>query len=76
MPEKEKDVKFDSRDCQSSNFRRLKLKRVKGRQVGEGMGEIGEGDYHEEHWVVYRIVGSLYCIPKTKITLYVNYTRI
>lgn len=40
MPEKKKDVKFDSRDCQSSDFRRLKLKRVKGRQVGEGMGSV------------------------------------
>ena len=29
-----------------------------------------------EHWVMYRIVRSLCCAPKTSIPLYVNYTSI
>ena len=44
-------------------------------EVGGGMGEIGEGD-HDEHWVMYGSVESLYCTPETNITLYVNYTGI
>lgn len=44
------------------------------------MSEIGEGDeehtFHDEHGVVYRTVESLYCTPKIKIILYVNYARI
>ena len=32
--------------------------------------------YHDEHWVMYRIVESLYCTPETNITLNVNYTGI
>ena len=41
--------------------------------VGGGMVEIGERDdkytCHGEHWVMYRIVESLYCTPETNITL-------
>ena len=31
---------------------------------------------HDEHWVIYEIVESLYCTPETNIILYVNYTGI
>ena len=44
------------------------------------MGEINDGikeyTYHDEHWVIYRIVESLYCTPETNMTLYVKYTGI
>ena len=31
-------------------------------------GEEGEGyTHHDEHWVMYRILGSLYCTPETNI---------
>ena len=44
------------------------------------MGETDQGDqeyaYTDEHWVMYKIVELLYCIPETNITLYVNYTWI
>ena len=29
---------------------------------------------HSEHWVMHRIVGSVWCIPEANITLYVSYT--
>ena len=49
-------------------------------EVGRGMGEIGEGNeeytYHNEHWVMYGTVESLYCTGETNITLYVNYNGI
>ena len=32
--------------------------------------------HRHEHGVMYRMVESLYCIPETNITLYVNYTGI
>ena len=32
--------------------------------------------YHDEHWVMYRLVESLYCTPETTIALYVNNTGI
>ena len=42
-----------------------------------GMGEIWvKYSYHDEHWVKYEIVESLYCTPETNITVYVNYTGI
>ena len=31
---------------------------------------------YDEHWVMYRIVESLYCTPETNFTLYVNYIGI
>ena len=31
---------------------------------------------HDEHWLMYRIVEPLYCIPETNRTLYVKYTGI
>ena len=37
---------------------------------------IKEYTYHDEHWVMYRIVESLCCSPGTNITLYVNSTGI
>ena len=44
------------------------------------MGEIGEENsehiYQSEHWIMYRIVKSLYCTSETKIKLYINYTGI
>ena len=47
-------------------------------EVGGVLGEIGEGDlectYHDEHWVMYRVIEALCCTPETNITLYVNYT--
>lgn len=43
---------------------------------GRGMAEIVDGDKnctcHDEHWVLYGIVESLYHTPETNITLYVN----
>ena len=49
-------------------------------EMGEHLLEIGEGDYeytfHDEHWVMYRIVESLYYTCETNITLYINYTGI
>lgn len=32
------------------------------------------GTCHDDHWVMYEIVESVYCTRETKITLYVNYT--
>ena len=40
------------------------------------MGEIKEYLHHDEHWVMYRIVKSLYCTPETNVTLHINYTGI
>ena len=44
------------------------------------MNDTGHGDYdytyHDEHQVMCRSVESLYCIPETNITLYVNSTGI
>ena len=39
---------------------------------------VTDGDYacHGEHWVVYRTVEWLCCIPETNTTLYVNCTSI
>ena len=37
---------------------------------------IKEGTCHDDHWVMYGIVTSLYRLPETKITLYVSYTGI
>ena len=31
---------------------------------------------HDEHWVMHRIIESLYCTPETNITLYANYPEI
>ena len=31
---------------------------------------------YEEHRAMYRSVQSLYCIPETNITLYINYAEI
>ena len=42
-------------------------------KVDGGMDEIGEGGqghtYRDEHWIMYRIVESLYWAPDTNITL-------
>ena len=35
-----------------------------------------EFTYHDEHWIMYRIVESLYCTPEINIRLYDNYIRI
>ena len=37
---------------------------------------VTNGDYtfDVEHWVMYRIVESVWCLPETDIKLYVNYT--
>ena len=37
---------------------------------------IGIKEYtgHDKHWVMYETVETLYCIPETKITPYINYT--
>ena len=52
---------------------------TRGEICGE-MGEIDKGDweytYHDEHWVMYTIVESLYCTPVPNMGLYVNYTWI
>lgn len=48
-------------------------------EVGGGVGEKAvdeEGTYPDEHWVMSGGAESLYCTPKTSITLYVNYTGI
>ena len=37
---------------------------------------IKEGICHDEHWVMYGSVESLYLTPKINMTLYVNYTGI
>ena len=29
-------------------------------------------DTCDEHWVLYGIIGSLYCTPETNTTLYIN----
>ena len=53
---------------------------VTTKEVGGGwvkqVMEINESTCHDEHWVMYGIVESLYNIPETNITLYVNYTGI
>ena len=41
-------------------------------EVGGGTATTGE----DEHGIIYRIVGSLYCTPETTITLYVNHAGI
>ena len=39
----------------------------------EMAGGIGEEDeeytYNDEHWAIYRILGSLYCTLETNVTL-------
>ena len=37
---------------------------------------IKECTSHDEHWVMYGITKSLYCIYETNVTLYVKDTRI
>lgn len=39
---------------------------------------VTDGDYiyHGKHWVIYKIVEYIYCIPESNKTLYVNYTSI
>ena len=40
-------------------------------EIGEGLGWIREGNKStnlNEYWVIYRIVKSLYCMPKTNRT--------
>lgn len=53
-----------------------KLMVTRGEVVGEGMAKISDGDKEStgcaEHQLLYRCVESLYCIPETNITLYVN----
>lgn len=43
-----------------------------------GMGEKEKGDKvyitYDDHWVMYRIVQSLYCALETNISLYINNT--
>lgn len=36
----------------------------------------GDYTYYGEQWVMYRIIGSICCIPETNKTLYFNYTSI
>ena len=42
-------------------------------EIDMGMGEIGEGDwedtYCDEHWLMYRIVETLYCTSETNTAL-------
>lgn len=33
---------------------------------------IKECTYHDEHWVKYGIIESIYCTAETNTTLYVN----
>lgn len=33
-----------------------------------------EYTYHDEHYIIYRIIESLYCAPEHYITIHVNYT--
>ena len=40
------------------------------------MMEIKEYNCHDDHWVMYGIVESLYCTPETNITLFINYTGV
>ena len=44
------------------------------------MVEIDKGEqqdtYCDEHWIMYRIVESLYCTSETKVTLRINYTSL
>ena len=37
---------------------------------------IKESTSLDEHWEMYGIVKSVYCIPETKITVYTNYKGI
>ena len=37
---------------------------------------IKEYNYYDEHWIMYRIVEPLNCIPETNITIYIDYTGI
>ena len=49
---------------------------TRGAVGGGEWGETGEGEEeytYNEHWVMYRIAESLYCIPETNKTLYVNW---
>ena len=54
------------------------IEQTDGYQMGggdRGMGETSEGIKEcicDKHRVLYGSVESLYCIPKTNITLYVN----
>lgn len=36
---------------------------------------IYEYTYHNEHYVMYGIIGSLYCTTETTTTLYINDTE-
>lgn len=44
-----------------------------GWKTGEGVLEC---IYHDEHWVIYRSVGLLYCTSETNKTLNIKYTRL
>ena len=35
-----------------------------------------EYTYPDENWVMNRIAESLYCMPETNVTLYINYAGI
>ena len=49
---------------------------IAGGEMGRDRWDTGnlEYTYVDEHWVMYRIVESLYCTLETETTLYVNYT--
>lgn len=36
----------------------------------------GDSTYSDEHWVIHRIVESLFCAHETNVTLHFNYTGI
>ena len=39
---------------------------------------VTDGNYTSGggHWVIHKIVKSVYCLPETNITLYINYTSV
>lgn len=60
---------------EANHKRLLTLESSYQRGGGWGMIEVGDGNdtcCHEQ-WVFYKSVESLYCIPETNITLYVNW---
>lgn len=63
-----------------TNSNETKKKRQTEKQTIKNKREDGgEGPKYicrEEHWVLYGIVESLYCISETYITMYFNYAGI
>lgn len=46
--------------------------RAPAREVGDGVGQMGNGCYCDKHWVLHVSDESQNFTPKTNITLHVN----